>query len=293
MEIIKVWSGKLPYYWDITQWSVVHEDKLCILSKQSGERSFISIDLNNMKVDKIKTTSNVILGTYKDQIILGKILDARSHLNLLNITGYKLKDFKKTWHIKESFLFEKYKVPYIKRQAQWNLGKKSIDLVTGNVSAITKGKSEYELVPVELNEDIDIKNFRGSIGNFYFFVDLSENKLLLLNHYTGLEKIIELNDIKQVNKSVFGDFDYQGNTSLNNSTLTSVLINSFCAVWITHDNNVAVHFFNIGKTIEIKNVFKNLDLCLNSITDKKIIIYGIKSYEEGSILIVNVNMEDL
>lgn len=286
MEIIKVWNGKLPNYWDITQWSVVNQDKLYMLNKESGERTLTTVDLTNLKVNKVKTVSNVILGIYNHQIILGRILDARSHLSLVNVTSYNLESFKKTWRIKESFLFEKYKVPYIKRSRQWTFGKRSIDLVTGDVSLVTLEEREHNVK--KLVQDFDSTNFRGAIGNFLFFVDILEKKLTLLNPKTKFEKEIKLANIKLVNENVDGDFDYDANIRLNNSTINNVLINSQCAVWVTNDNNLAVHFFNDGKEFEIQNRFKDLDLCLNSITDKTIVLYGIKSYEEGSILIINM-----
>jgi hypothetical protein len=286
MNIEMAWEGRLPNYWDITQWSVIWKDKLYFLNKQMGERSLLTLDLKNMELSKLRTTSNVMLGIYNELIVIGRVLDARSHITLLNVTAYNIHSFQKAWTIKEQFLFEKYRVPYINGTNPWIVGKRLIDLETGNVDAFS-----YEF---KSNIDLKIKqkkgfDFQGMINDQCFYLHYSKDVISIVDLNSAQEKTIEIVDLKHVlNKGIKGKFDLGQISHTNNSTITNVLINRDCVVWITNKNNVVVHFYKIARTIEIENGFNELDLCLNSITDREVIIYGIKSYEEGSILIINL-----
>ncbi|WP_246943458.1 hypothetical protein [Bacillus pinisoli] len=291
MMIKLVWEGRLPNYWDITQWTIIIEDKLYILNKLSGERSLFKLDPLKIEQDKMKTTSNVILGNYSDLIILGRLLDARSHISLRNVTAYNIHTFQREWRIKEDFLFEKYRVPYFNGTKTWNVGKLQVSLATGKVDtkSSVEDKNCYEMLIGQ--NDFRMFEFQGIIDNHYIYSNLSNDELYIVKPDSILEKIVKLEDLKHVNKSVFGTFQSERNNLSNDSTITSVLINSYCVVWVTNENNVIVHFYKTEKTVEIKNEFRDVDLCLNSITNKQVILYGIKSYEEGSILIIN--LEDL
>jgi hypothetical protein len=282
------WKGEFPSYWDISVWTAIHGDYLFSLNKISGKRKLYINNLNNKSCFELATSANVILGFNKYSIILGRLQDARSHINLNNIIAYDYINNELLWKNKDNYLYEKYKIPNINGNGYFNIGKSFLNLDTGKVETKSNQvNSENDFFLENIKIPLKRNWYQGAIGNFLCFFD-QYYSIYLTDKEMNIKKIIILENLKKVSNKITGDFSFRNNKSLQNTTLFDAVINKDYIVWINSDNNLVIYSLKENLSRIIINPNKNLDLCLGSINKKYILIYGIENYNEGSIFVVDL-----
>ncbi|WP_062239026.1 hypothetical protein [Fictibacillus sp. FJAT-27399] len=283
MSLKVVWKGSFPSYWDISRWAALRGEYLFLLIKNSGHRKLLIQSLADKRYSfDIPTSANVILGFYKDSIIIGRLQDARSHINLTNLVAYNFLNKELQWRTKGNFLYEKYKIPYINQEGYFKVGKDFINLETGKITTDVKlYGSEINLSPFKKNW------FKGSIGNTLYFFDQNQS-IYLTDNQINIMKSLRLENLKKVSNTIDGDFSIRSNNLLQNTNLMDALINKDKIVWVNNENNLVIYSLKDSLTRILTNPNKAYDLCLGSINEKYILIYGIKNYNAGSLLVFDL-----
>lgn len=314
MKVNRIWEGKLPSYWDITPWFHSYHNWIAICYRDNINNRVLEIkSLESSELTIAKSFSNVILGNYKDQLVLARVSDARSHILLERLTSINIMNREIVWSIKEKFLLEKNKIPYTCSEgpSEISLGNKRVNICNGKIlTQSIINKAWFIDNGLNLHQDRENLVCRGveekkwekeklhgswlhGYNSQYLYFLTPKNNVIVLNKEDGKQIVnIEINNIRKVSGRVGGLFTKLNLLSHDSTTIYDILINNNLIVWINDSNQLVIMNFNKKTQVYYEVFGTQREVYLLKITKDKIFVLENIDDEFGRILCISEGLEN-
>lgn len=308
MNIVKIYEGKFPPFWDVNEWFSSCEEEFLILNKDKENRRVLTIrDLRTAEVvHSEKSLWNSIIGVYNGFTFICKVEDARSHIQIRNFACYNIKERTLVWLNKEeTFLLEKYKYPSVNPVdfPFMYTDTKKVNLLNGEISANSPALPRYWRVNENFHlyqqgktifyRDEDGKivwkkpNFYGhwfqgfKKGILYFL--LPNCKLQMVEAISGdVINEVFLKDIKKTTGQLkITGFEQTNTLSYDKTSVYDVIINDNSIFWIDSNNNLI-----IKKSKEINKIEFQENIYLSEANKNYIVLYSVSDGVNGKLISV-------
>lgn len=309
MRFKRIWRGKFPKYWDVTNWVILLPRYVvfCHRSELTNRRTVARIEIDSGDTKTVQIIYNTILGWRNRNIFLARVSDARSHLLIDRIGAFDVNRMTFDWEISESILVEKYKLPVINENSvDWCvMGNKKIDLSHGHLSTFKqifdyRWLVDKQLSLVQRNDilcciDTEGKEFwahqgffgsyfQGAIGKQIIFYT-PQNEVIILDKMTGaLIENVNLLEVRSVTRRIFGNFELSNELSYENTTIADGLINESIIVWINETNAIMIEN-RVTKTVQSFSYPNTSIPYLSQINKTNLLMYELEDEDYGSLLI--------
>lgn len=310
MVFKEIWNGKLPSYWDMMPWFILINQKLllCFRDSETGKRILRIVDVLGKEVFSESSSYNVILGTHSDLILLGHVINARSHIQFNRITLFNINTFTTQWINKEPILLEKFKLPLVReiRGTDLIIGNKSIDIVDGKSKTSCLNKNELVINNQRtlkqvgqqilcLFKGLEIWSIEGLFINWYhgcfqqhLYFLFPDNTFLIIDLENGNEVYrLFLKNLKTSTKRIYGHFEKFNDMSFDSTTIFDVCVKGNFIIWITNDNCIVINNTETNDILSINYPVSD-DLYLSSWHDNNIILYAISDHNHGKLVLFNI-----
>ncbi|WP_027416648.1 hypothetical protein [Aneurinibacillus terranovensis] len=312
MKQEKVWEGRFPSHWDITPWFTIIGEFFVILYRedQNRHRKIQVIDLKTHASTTSETYFNTIISNHGTNLLLGRVQDARSHMQLDRVTSCKLPNLRKEWSIDHSFLLEKYKLPFRTKDnvGYVRIGNSLLDITNGEITEENRKRpnswkiSRFHKLVQRASELICVESdykelwslngyygnwFQGTIGeNLYFLIP--NYYVVIIDRRTGKEKYkVRLENLFSVTGRIGGELEYKNILSFNNTTLFDLLVQDEKIIWVNTNKEIVLIDTRMGVTKKKKFEGKG-DICLSTISQQYVLLYEIESPEYGSLYVLKL-----
>lgn len=308
MKITELFNGKFPPFWDLNEWFVISTEGFLMLSKEDESRRTISIrDLGSASiVHSEKSLWNSIIGIRENLVYMGKVEDARTHLQVRNLACYNVYNRTLVWvKKKETFLLEKYKYPTVNSFDFPFMFTDTIkiNLLNGELSFKSGMKEKcwpvgqdfylYQegntLILKDLDEKICWKKknyyahwFQVSKEGILYFL-LPDNRVHMVEANSGvLINEIILKEIKKTTGQLtINNFEQKNNLSHDKTSVYDVIISDNSIFWINANNNLIIKNSHQVKEIEFQE-----DIYLSTANENYIVLYSVNDGVSGKLISV-------
>lgn len=298
-----------PDYWDVTRWAMLLPLHVvfCHRNEFDRRRTVEVIDIENGVSKSIRSVYNCILGWNDDVVILARVSDGRSHLQIDRVGSLNIRNMIFNWEQSEIILVEKYKIPLSTKCVDENfvIGNKTIRLNDGYISKFrgtfdngwkiddfhslvhsnkmltcinTDGKALWG------NEEYYGNQFQGTINEHLVFYT-AQRKVIILDKITG-QKVEEigLQNIRSTSHRIYGMYSICNDQSYDSSTIAEGLINGTFLLWVCLDNTIVV-MNRLTKKTQLHSYSERTTPFLSQINNTHVLMFVMKNENYGSLVV--------